>query len=104
MKLGRFARCARKPTTPGIIKPADNKPRCKTPAKRRRRVNILLFIDLSSSCADRMEHRQNDTINEKRMKQPESRHASNEHNKAPAFPPGTDPQPSAGLAAFEKKS
>src|SRR5260221_13523950 len=104
MKLGSVARCVRRPTTPGIIKPAQSRPRCRMPANRRRLVNMLVFMIVSSGCADGVEHRQNDIVNENRIEQPISRYACNERKKAPTPQPRSEPQLPAKPAAFEQES
>src|SRR5260221_1630684 len=104
MKLGSVARCVRRPTTPGIIKPAQSRPRCRMPANRRRLVNMLVFMIVSSGCADGVEHRQNDIVNENRIEQPISRYACNERKKAPTPQPRSEPQLPAKPDPFDHES
>ncbi len=65
---------------------------------------MLVFMIVSSGCADGVEHRQNDIVNENRIEQPISRYACNERKKAPTPQPRSEPQLPAKPAAFEQES
>src|SRR5690348_9709938 len=98
MNGGIFAKCARIPTTRGIRSPAHINPRCKTPATRSRRVNLVSMF--SSNRPERREHRQNDASDERRREQQKGWSGGDDDRKNPSAKSLRKPQCMSELSAF----